>query len=110
MRRAAMSQSSANVPRWRDPWTRDDHFRRHGPKLGLSTVDEYDRSALETMRLGKRFTYTDLTSGKLRVGYYDPGPNRFLALTADERFIVNHLAPDGGERYVRATLQDSTYR
>lgn len=82
------------------------HFHKHGPDLGRATVEAYDESARATIRVGRRFTYTDPFSGESRVGYYHRATQRFTALRADESHILTHFRQD--EAYVRR-LPDSTY-
>lgn len=74
----------------------------------IHTVAEYDASARETIRLGISFTYTDLDSGRAKIGYYAVGTNRFTALNRSETRILTHFVPARGESYVRG-LPDSTY-
>lgn len=79
----------------RAPWftatSRWSHFLKHGKKLGAVTVDDYDESARETIRAGRRFTYRDRTTGKDRVGYYHASTERFTAMTDDEAVIMTHF-------------------
>jgi len=85
------------------------HFRKHGHKLSLQTVQEYEASALDTIQVGVRFTFDDLARGVKRGGYYDAATNRLTIMTDDELFILSHYPPDRGERYVR-DRPSSTYR
>jgi pyocin large subunit-like protein len=87
------------------PW----HFGKHGHALGLSTIADYDASARDTIRVGKRFTYRTRLGRKPPVGYYDPRTNRFTALTRDEAIILTHVPPTTGAAYVRG-LPRSSYR
>ncbi|MCS6800654.1 MAG: hypothetical protein RMM58_10070 [Chloroflexota bacterium] len=89
------------------PGELEEHYRKHPD--GYRSVEEYDRGARETIRVGKRFEYRDTQSGAPRLGFYDPQTNRFTGLTADGRRITTHFRPDRGERYVRG-LPGSTYR
>jgi pyocin large subunit-like protein len=89
------------------PGELEAHYRKHPD--GYRSVDEYDRGARETIRVGRRFDYRDTQSNAPRLGFYDPETNRFTALTADGRRITTHFRPDRGERYVRG-LPGSTYR
>jgi hypothetical protein len=85
------------------------HFRKHGHKLALGTVQEYEASALDTIQVGTRFTFEDPAKGRKRVGYYDKVTNRLTVVSDDELFILSHYPPDRGERYVR-DRPGSTYR
>jgi hypothetical protein len=92
------------------PWTSraslQRHFNKHGPKLGVRSVDDYDKSARDTIRSGARFTYMDRSTRLPRVGRYDPTRQHLTILTDDESAIVNHFAAP--EHYVR-NLPASTY-
>lgn len=83
------------------------HFLAHGGDLSVRTVDEYDASARATLRAGRRFTYIDRRSGEPRVGYYQPSPRRFTALTEDMQTILTHFRPEDPD-YPRKLLR-STY-
>jgi hypothetical protein len=96
----------ADTAVWPSHWSLLHHFYKHGPGLGRATVEAYDESARATIRVGRRFTYTDPSSSEARVGYYHPPTQRFTALSADESRILTHFRRD--EAYVRR-LPDSTY-
>jgi hypothetical protein len=83
------------------------HFRKHGAKLGSADEAEYDASARETIRTGRRFAYQDPASGQGRLGYFDRRSGLLTALTDDEAIIVTHFLTD--EQYVRQ-LPGSTFR
>jgi len=72
----------------------------------VATLDEYDRSARETMEAGTCFQYVDDESGELRVGYYDRWTERLTVLSDDEQLIVSHFRCP--ERYV-TSRRSSTY-
>jgi hypothetical protein len=97
-----MIEQPERAAAWRTEAHRRAHFRLHGHRLRLRTVEEYDASARETIRLGVRVSYMDLDSGEDRVGYFDPDRGRFTGLSADERFIVTHFRATA--RYVRRLL------
>jgi hypothetical protein len=77
------------------------HYRKHGSKLPVQSVQEYEASALDTIRAGVRFTFVDTAKGLQRVGYYDSVTNRLTVLSDDELLILSHSPPDRGEQYVR---------
>lgn len=85
----------------------EKHFHQHRRELGISTVQEYDDSARETIRVGTYFEYRDLQTDDWRVGYYDRATRRFTALNADETLILTHFRCP--ERYVARSLRGSTY-
>jgi pyocin large subunit-like protein len=85
------------------------HFAEHGREGPYPTVEAYDASARETIRIGKEFGYVDRTTHARRRGFYDPPTNRFTGMTEDGRRITTHFRPDSGEHYVRGLLE-STYR
>jgi pyocin large subunit-like protein len=85
------------------------HFAEHGREGPYPTVEAYDASARETIRIGKEFGYVDRTTHARRRGFYDPPTNRFTGMTEDGRRITTHFRPDNGEQYVRGLLE-STYR
>jgi hypothetical protein len=67
------------------------HFADHGVGVNAATPDLYDRSAHSTIGIGKRFTYTDRTTGLKRVGYWEAATRKFTALTYDETIILSHF-------------------
>ena len=77
-----------------DPDYLTDKFEEHQADLRVRTREDYDRSARATIRAGRRFTYTDRSSGETRVGYYDARTRRFTALSPDERRLITHFRPD----------------
>jgi hypothetical protein len=42
---------------WRDRRALERHFRLHGRRLRVRTIEEYDRSAGETIDVGTQFAY-----------------------------------------------------
>jgi hypothetical protein len=102
-----LSQSIADAARW---WDDEDwkHYNKHRGQFGRQTVEQYDKSARKTIRLGIRFTYRDPDYGAPRVGYFTPGNGRFTVLNRSETRIITHFIPDDGEEYVRG-LPESTY-
>jgi pyocin large subunit-like protein len=96
------------MPTWAIRSRLHDHFRRHGAEFPYRTVVEYEASALDTVATGERFTYSDPSSGDLRIGFYDKARNHFTSVTANGRRITTHFRPRDGEQYV-LTLPNSTY-
>jgi hypothetical protein len=94
-----------NLPSW-SPGNLLRHFRKHGRKFPFTNVVDYEQSSLVTIVRGTRFTYDD--GGVPRVGYYDRVTNRLTVVSDDERAIITHFPPSGGERYCR-TRSQSTY-
>jgi hypothetical protein len=92
---------------WRTPYHLRDHCVRHRRLLRLRSVEAYDASARETIRVGTYFESRDPESGEPRVGYYDAASERLTGLTDDEAEIVTHFLCH--ERYVARTLPGSTY-
>lgn len=88
------------------PGQLEAHFQKHSE--GYRSIQDYDRGARETIRIGVAFTYRDRETGEKRLGFYDRSSNRFTGLTGDGRRITTHFRPDQGERYVRS-LPESTY-
>ena len=86
-----------------------DHFGKHGNEGPWADTGAYDRSARDTIRTGREFTYIDRTASVRRRGFYDAPGNRFTSVTEDLRRITTHFRPDNGERYV-VLLPESTYR
>jgi hypothetical protein len=91
------------------PGQRQEHFQKHGREGPWSTIDAYDASARETIRIGFAFTYVDREANAERLGFYHRDSNRFTSVTRDGRRITTHFRPDRGEAYVRG-LERSTYR
>jgi len=96
------------VPSWVSPNRLRWDFRKHGPELPWSTVQEYEASPHDTIRVGVRFEFEDRKTGRDRVGYYDKATNRLTVLTDDELTILSHYRPARGEAYIRGLLR-STY-
>jgi hypothetical protein len=96
------------VPRWRTRGAEIDHFEGHGAEVGAPSPERYTSSALATIRVGRRFTYVDETTGQPRESYFHRSSRRLTILTADEIFIVSHFRCEGGAAYVRGLI-DSTY-
>ncbi len=95
----------ATEARWA-PGQLEAHFQKH-PE-GYSSIQDYDRGARETIRIGVAFTYRDRETGERRLGFYDRSSNRFTGLSGDGRRITTHFRPDRGEQYIRS-LPESTY-
>jgi hypothetical protein len=91
------------------PGQLQEHFQKHGREGSWPTVEAYDASARETIRVGFAFTYLDRESNAERLGFYHRESNRFTSVTRDGRRITTHFRPDRGETYVRG-LERSTYR
>jgi hypothetical protein len=91
---------------WRSRADLEDHFRKHGARVGVRTVEEYEASSREVIDIGTYLEYRDRETGAWRVGYYDRATERFVAVTGDELEIVSHFRAD--ERYVSG-LWRSTY-
>jgi hypothetical protein len=86
-----------------------EHFQKHGQEGPWSTIEAYDASAREAIRMGVAFTYVDHEANAERLGFYHRDSNRFTSVTRDGRRITTHFRPDRGEAYVRG-LERSTYR
>jgi hypothetical protein len=97
-----------SAPIWVSPNRLRWDFGKHGHEFSFTTVQEYERSSLETISVGVRFEFEDRKSGRLRVGYYDVAMNRLTVLTDDELVILSHYRPTRGEPYVQGLLR-STY-
>lgn len=95
-------------PRWRSRASELDHFEDHGSEVRSDSPERYTASALATIRVGRRFTYDDESTGQPRVGYFHRPTRRLTILTDDERIIVSHFCCEGGAAYVRGLI-DSTY-
>jgi hypothetical protein len=94
------------VAEWKTQQHLEDHFEWHRRALRTSSIDEYDESAQETIRLGTPFTHIDRQTRERHVGYYHRDSSRFTG-TDQSGFIVTHFQTDEG--YV-ADLPRSTYR
>ena len=93
-------------PAWSSERRRRQHFAAHRRRLNVRTLEEYDASALEAIRVGTYFGLIDSDTGAPRVGYYDRWTERLTALSEDESTIFSHFRCP--ERYV-ADLLGSTY-
>ncbi len=96
------------TPKWRDRQALADHFADHGHELEAITIEDFEASALDTIRVGKQFTYTDRGSGRQHIGYYDRATGRFTGTSSSGRRIFTHFRPSSGEDYVRR-LPNQTY-
>ncbi len=93
-------------PAWRSEAHRRRHFESHRRELHVRSVEEYETSAHETMRIGAYFEFADDDAGDLRVGYYDRWTERLTVLSDDELLILTQFRFP--ERYV-VTRRGSTY-
>lgn len=84
----------------------EDHFRKHGRKIGARTIEEYDASARRTIEHGTIFSFEDDTTAERRVGCYDRAASLLTILSDDDRWIVSHFPCDEG--YL-LDLTDTTY-
>ena len=73
---------------WRTRAEFERHYLKHRRELGVRSRDAYLESARETIRLGRRFTYT--WKGRDHVGYFRRQTRRLAALRADKGFILTH--------------------
>jgi hypothetical protein len=99
---------AGSVPSWVNPTRLRWDFGKHGAEMPWATVQDYEASSLDTIRVGTRFEFEDRKSGRDRVGYYDRATNRLTVLSDDELTILSHYRPTRGEAYVRGLLR-STY-
>jgi hypothetical protein len=76
-------------------------------EIGGPDRQDYDASARETIRTGKRFNLRDRWTGDWRAGFYDVVMGRLTVLTEDEELIVTHYPCS--ERHVRDQLWRSDY-
>lgn len=90
---------------WRTQQHLEDHFDRHHRELRSRSIAEYDASAQETITLGVRFTYIDISTRDRHIGYFHRDSARFTGMTLGG-LIVTHFQTDEG--YV-ADLDASTY-
>jgi hypothetical protein len=91
---------------WKSRAHLEDHYDRHRGELRTRSIEEYDASAQETIRIGVAFTYDDPGTGLPRTGYFHRDSSRMTAVDIDG-FIVSHFQAD--EFYV-VTVPRSTYR
>jgi hypothetical protein len=102
-----VSVPAGGTPRWASQWSLQQHFQDHGNALNVYTVSDYNASALDTIRVGRRFTDEQGRAAHPRIGYFDQPTGRFTALTADGMIILTHFRCS--EHYIR-TRRHSTYR
>ncbi len=72
----------------------EDHFRKHGRKIGARTIEEYDASARRTIERGTIFSFEDDTTSERRVGCCDRVEGLLTILSDDDRWIVSHFPCD----------------
>ena len=76
---------------WKTPKHLDDHFRKHGRRLGFPTVQAYNASAQATLATGRYFEYYDDDTGETRFGCYDAPTGRFVVLTLDDEIVSHYI-------------------
>jgi hypothetical protein len=94
-------------PVWKTAATLRYRSRLHAGRLGVRTIEEYERSSYTTIRQGRTFTYYDRGAQADRVGYFDRATHKFTAVTEDGTYIVTHFRADTAS-YARR-LPRSTY-
>jgi RHS repeat-associated protein len=67
-----------------------NHFAKHGEQVGAASRKAYDRSARDTIKNGRRFTYRDRGTGRRRVGYFNPETGLFTATTQKGNVATIH--------------------
>ena len=95
-----------SVPTWRSERHRLQYFEAHRRELRVTTAEQYDRSARETIEIGTYRDFFDDESDEPRVGYYDRWTERLTVLSDDELVIRTHFRCP--ERYVMSR-RGSTY-
>lgn len=105
--------SGSGAPQWPSPAAAAKKFALHRkdfawgyPPLPLTDVAAYEQSAHETIRDGVRFTSTDDSTRRPRIGYFQPSSGRFVVVSSDDRVIISHFRADDDYPY---TLVDSDY-
>jgi hypothetical protein len=93
------------VATWKTPAHLEDHFRKHGRRLGFPTVQAYDASAQATIAVGRYVEYYDDDTGETRLGCFDAPTGRFVVLTLDDEIVSHYFC---SVRYVRG-LSYSNY-
>ncbi len=70
-----------------------DHFNKHGEDLGFTSTKNYDISARNTIKNGRKFKYKDRSSGETRVGYWDEKTGLFTATSQTRKtpIILTHF-------------------
>jgi hypothetical protein len=86
------------VARWKSAEHLDDHYGKHGRRLGYRSREEYDASAQRTLGVGRYFEFEDDDTGEARIGCYDAVRELLVILTTDDE-IVSHFSAT--VRYVR---------
>lgn len=102
-----MQGTPSGSPEWPSKESREYHFNSHRHEYAWVDVHDYDASAREVIRIGKRFTYRDRLTKARRVGYFDPRTGRSTAVSWDEADLLTHFVTD--EAYLRG-LPGSDYR
>ena len=70
---------------WQSPKYLAAHFRKHGWRMGLHSLEAYYASARATIERGTVFGYDDDDTGERRVGCYDRSSGRFTIVSDDDR-------------------------
>jgi hypothetical protein len=76
---------------WKTERHLTDHFRDHRHEFPGFTIEDYDRSAHETMASFPGFNYVDMRTGDDRIGAFDPETGRFTGTTTDDLIVTHHV-------------------
>ncbi|MBI5202494.1 MAG: hypothetical protein HY925_12960 [Elusimicrobia bacterium] len=74
----------------------EEHFKKHGAEMGLSTAEEY-LAAARRLLVREGVLKKDRRSGDRL--YFDPKTNEFAVLAKDGRTIRTFFKPNAGRRY-----------
>lgn len=86
------------TPEWQ-PFNLMNHFNEHRRELSYADFREYEAGSLTAISTGRRFTFRDPKSGRLRIGYYDPSNGHLTVVDRTHTEIITHYR--ASERYVR---------
>jgi hypothetical protein len=93
------------VAAWKSEKHRRDHYALHRAEFGNISLEEYDASAQDTLKVGTYFEYLDERTDEWRTGCYHRDTRRLTVLDADDLIVSRFRC---SEWYVE-TLTDSTY-
>jgi hypothetical protein len=79
---------------WKTRKHLEDHYRAHRHELPGYSIEEYDRSAHETMANGRSFNYVDFRTDEDRIGSFERTTGRFTATTADDLIVTHHITDE----------------
>jgi hypothetical protein len=102
--RAIRAREARGVAQWQSQRHLSGHFGRHGAEPGCADEAAYDRSAQQTLLVGRFFEYYDDTSECWRYGCFDRAGGRFVVLNLDDEIVSTTPAMRSTSPVCRTTI------